>query len=181
VIATARAEATRIWARGDVGLRWVRAPQLPFTSPRSDWLLVQCSTGPLRQPSTEESRLAAVAAIRFLDGQPMNVITLSLHSASRLLDQDSREGRLANDQFPAMRQLRLGRMLGRALAHEIGHFLSESRLHTARGLMRETHSIAAFTGVSLEPFRIDFEFRQLVTARRTSADLPDPSGESSRQ
>lgn len=158
VTATLRSEATRIWARGNVGLRWVSASRLPFAMPKSDWLLVQCSAGPLRITPPEHERLKPVAAIRFVNEQPMNVITVSPQTASVLLDQDAREGRLMNHAFPSLRQLRLGRMLGRALAHEIGHFLSQSGTHTDRGLMKPTHSVAAFTGVSQHSFDITAEF-----------------------
>jgi hypothetical protein len=111
----------------------------------------------------------------------MNVITLSPQNANVLLDQDGREARLQNHQFPAMRGLRLGRMLGRALAHEIGHFLSESGAHTEYGLMRPTHSVAAFTGVSLDPFSISAELRKVLSARRTSHDLSDSPSEFQQQ
>jgi hypothetical protein len=176
VIATARAEATRIWSPSDVRLRWVAASQLPFASPKSGWLLVQCSTGPLRSVASDKG-LKAVATIRFLDAQPMNVITLSPQNASALLDHDARDGSLLNRQFPALRHLRLGRMLGRALAHEIGHFLSRSEAHAERGLMKPTHSVAAFTGTSLQSFGISVEFRRVLHARRISADLPNSSSE----
>lgn len=181
VIATARAEATSIWARGDVALRWVSASNLPFMAPKSDWLLVQCSAGPLRNVPAEYERLQPIAAIRFVNAQPMNVITINPQTAGVLLDQDARDGRLTNNQFPALRQLRLGRMLGRALAHEIGHFLGQSGAHTESGLMRPTHTVAAFTGVSLHPFGITAEFWKVSSAQRTSADLPDARREYSHQ
>jgi hypothetical protein len=40
----------------------------------------------------------------------------------------------------------LGRVLGRALAHEIGHYLLRSREHSALGLMRAQHPIADLLG-----------------------------------
>jgi hypothetical protein len=175
-ISITRAEATRIWARSDVRLRWVAASALPFASPKSGWLLVQCSTGPLTRVPSNESHLKAVATIRFVGAQPMNVITLSPHDAMALLDEDARRGWLANHELAALRHLRLGRMLGRALAHEIGHFLSQSEAHTERGLMKRTHSVAAFTGRSLDAFNISVEFRRALQARRTSADLPNSPG-----
>ncbi len=181
IVATARGEATRIWAGGEVALRWVPPSELPFETPKSEWLLVRCSTGPLTNIVEADARLRPIAAIRFVDARPMNVITLSPHTAGILLDQDAREGRLMNHQFPAMRQLRLGRMLGRALAHEIGHFLSQSGGHTERGLMKPTHSVAAFTGVSLHPFGISAEFWSGLAAQRTPADLPDSSREYAQQ
>jgi hypothetical protein len=177
VIAIARAEATRIWSRSAVRLRWVAASELPFASPKSGWLLVQCSTGPLRGVASNEGHLKAVATIRFVGAQPLNVITLSPQNAMALLDQDARRGWLSNHELPAARHLRLGRMLGRALAHEIGHFLSQSEAHTERGLMKRTHSVAAFTGTSLHAFNVSVEFRRALQARRTSADLPSSPGD----
>src|SRR5262249_57346217 len=44
----------------------------------------------------------------------------------------------------AMAEILLGRALGRALAHEIGHFLLDTREHSTHGLMR-----AEFTPLDL--------------------------------
>jgi hypothetical protein len=40
---------------------------------------------------------------------------------------------------PAVREQMTGRLIGRALAHEIGHVLLRSRDHSRDGLMRATH------------------------------------------
>ncbi len=72
-----------------------------------------------------------------------------------------------------MRALRLGRMLGRAIAHEVGHYVNRSGVHTRRGLMRATHSVAALTGTSLAPFSMDAEYVRLLQARRGGEAAPD--------
>ena len=52
----------------------------------------------------------------------------------------------------AFRDLVLGRALGRALAHEIGHFLLRSRVHSAAGLMRAIQPVSDLVA----PDRHDF-------------------------
>lgn len=64
-----------------------------------------------------------------------------------------------------LRQVVLGRVLGRALAHEIGHFLLRSRGHSQIGLMRANQSIADLAAP--ERFRFNLspdEVARLVTA-----------------
>jgi hypothetical protein len=70
------------------------------------------------------------------------------------------------DRMPiAERELLLGRAMGRALAHEIGHYLLASKLHTARGLMQATHSASAFFGYPRSGFAVDAAQRQAVVDR----------------
>jgi len=73
--------------------------------------------------------------IRFLTPQePEPIIHLSRAAALRLLASTSTLQRLPQER----RELLLGRMLGRALAHEVGHYLLQSDMHTPSGLMRQT-------------------------------------------
>jgi hypothetical protein len=73
--------------------------------------------------------------IRFLTPRdPEPIIHLSRAAALRLLASTSRLQRLPQQR----RELLLGRMLGRALAHQIGHYLLRSNMHTPSGLMRPT-------------------------------------------
>jgi hypothetical protein len=61
--------------------------------------------------------------------------------------------------------LSLGRMLGRALAHELGHFLLRSRFHTSAGLMRANRPVREFVALSRRGFEIDPAQRTAVVAR----------------
>jgi hypothetical protein len=65
----------------------------------------------------------------------------------------------------------LGRAMGRALAHEIGHYLLASKLHTARGLMQASHTASEFFGADRRSFAIDAAQRQAVAARLRQAPL----------
>jgi hypothetical protein len=114
-----------------------------------------------------------IAAIRFIDARPMNTITLSLTNAQALLRRDETVTSGQVRGLTAVRTLRLGRMLGRAIAHEVGHFLNQSETHTRRGLMRATHSVAALTGTSLGPFSMDPEHVRLLQARRVGESAPE--------
>ena len=82
--------------------------------------------------------------IGFIDGRPDSTIYLSYASAEKLL-LDSRPvvGVLMN-MTRAERELLMGRALGRALAHELGHYLLATKEHTAKGLLKAVRSASEF-------------------------------------
>ena len=65
------------------------------------------------------------------------------------------------------RETRLARAMGRALAHEIGHYLLESKEHTLTGLMRANVSANEFFGPGNRQFKLDNGQRSSITARLT--------------
>jgi hypothetical protein len=148
----AQAEAARVWSPADVILKWVKPSELPYASAPTDWLVVRCATADAVTESNEP--IVPIAAIRFVSGLPTNTIVVDINNANTLLLREARDPRDPRARFAAYRQVSLGRMLGRAIAHEIGHFLSQSGGHTRTGLMRATHTVAALTGASLKPFRV---------------------------
>jgi len=77
---------------------------------------------------------AVLGSIRFLDGVPEPAIVLYPHVVAALLS--ATPGHPIVNSEGALRDLILGRALGRALAHEIGHFLLRSQRHSTVGLMR---------------------------------------------
>jgi hypothetical protein len=60
---------------------------------------------------------------------------------------------------------RLGIVLGRAVAHEIGHYLLESGTHTGRGLMRATFQPREFTDLRSGGFELDETSQRRIRAR----------------
>ena len=48
----------------------------------------------------------------------------------------------------------MGRMLGRAVAHELGHYLFRSREHADAGLMRAMLRTDELVGLTDRPFRV---------------------------
>jgi hypothetical protein len=160
ILQTARTETVRIWARARVNVRWLAGSDLPYTSP-SNWLVVQCVAHD--EGLVPQARVVPIAGIRFVDLRPTNTIVVSIQNAERLLDRDVLESRLLGERFRALRDRRLGRMLGRAIAHEIGHFLSASVAHASTGLMRATHPVSDLIGESLRPFAIGASEIQVQT------------------
>lgn len=74
---------------------------------------------------------ASLGWIAFVDGRPANVITVSTGAAAALLQASRWDG------VPrTIQRMFLVRALGRAIAHELGHYLLASRDHAAQGLMR---------------------------------------------
>ena len=59
----------------------------------------------------------------------------------------------------------LGRAMGRALAHELGHFLLATKTHSANGLMRARRTSAEFFSAERARFAVDAEQRALILSR----------------
>ena len=65
----------------------------------------------------------------------------------------------------AERETKLARVMGRALAHELGHYLLASKAHTPGGLMQAVHTASDFFGYQRNGFTIDAAQRQTVAER----------------
>ena len=65
----------------------------------------------------------------------------------------------------AEREMKLARAMGRALAHELGHYLLASKAHTPGGLMQAVHTASNFFGYQRNGFAIDAAQRQTVADR----------------
>jgi hypothetical protein len=87
-------------------------------------------------------------------GSPGAVAIVSIQRAEGLVMAWRRPALVA----PSYHQDQVGLVLGRVVAHEIGHYLLNSREHAPTGLMRET-----------------FEIGQLVNRRSGTFDLDAPT------
>jgi hypothetical protein len=103
-----------------------------------------------------------LGAITFApDGTPAPTITVFV---ADLIELVSRAHVLGADEGRWPRKLHdliVGRVLGRVLAHEIGHFLLRTRQHTAVGLMRSLQPASDL----IEPSRRTFTLSQAEMAR----------------
>jgi hypothetical protein len=96
---------------------------------------------------------------------PAQEIYLSRANAMALM-ADSRGVVGLIDQMPiAQRDMLLARALGRALAHELGHYLFVSKAHTARGLMKAIVTAAELFQPDNRGFYIEAAQRSSVAAR----------------
>lgn len=134
VLARVRAEVDAIWKRYQVDVVW--APLQESDQQILPDLWVQFVDA--RSPSAVREGLVAVAWLTFYNGVPTNRIQVSKTAAAALLATTWwAAGRRALIDGPdRVRSDAFGRMVGRALAHEIGHYLLASPQHADRGLMR---------------------------------------------
>ena len=63
------------------------------------------------------------------------------------------------------RETYLARAMGRALAHELGHYLLASKIHTKRGLMQAQRSAPELFSPHRDRFEIDSTQKQFVALR----------------
>jgi hypothetical protein len=160
LVDAALAEAQAVWRAAGVRLIWNRLPAvLPST--------LNVVIGGGLSPIADEARPLGWIA---LDGEtkPTPKIYVSHGNAVQLLASSGPYMGPLEKMPTVQRQLYLSRAMGRALAHEIGHYLLASKQHTRAGLMSAIHSSTEFFGPSRGYFKIDSEQRQLIAARFTS-------------
>jgi hypothetical protein len=127
--AEAMREATKIWAAYGVDIK-----KLSQNDPGRD--------GALRLPvvlvtSADVGGLVdRLGSIEFVGDMPRPSIALYPNAIDALLSNQERLNGGSPELAIGFRDFTLGRVLGRALAHEIGHYLLRSRQHSATGLMR---------------------------------------------
>ncbi|HEV8345843.1 MAG TPA: hypothetical protein VGQ16_04690 [Vicinamibacterales bacterium] len=99
------------------------------------------------------------------DGAPEHAIYVSYANASLLMDQ-TRGTTGPADKIPrAERETLLSRAMGRALAHELGHYLLASKAHSVKGLMRAKRTAAEFFSIDKSRFDLDAGQRAAIAAR----------------
>jgi len=94
-----------------------------------------------------------LGAVRFRAGAPEPTILLFTTAVDRLVDEVPAMHH-GTECPPAVRDQMTGRMIGRALAHEIGHVLLRSRGHSPDGLMRAMHRSSDFVAVERQGFAL---------------------------
>jgi len=79
----------------------------------------------------------ALGQIRFgPDGEPENAVTVFITDIEQFIAGAPIFGAFLSMRAPALRNQLFGRVLGRVLAHEIGHYVLRTPRHDADGLMR---------------------------------------------
>ena len=99
------------------------------------------------------------------DHTPVPEIYISYENACRLLEAARGMIGVVSAMTRVERELLIARTMGRALAHEMGHYLLASKVHTPRGLMRANHSAYEFFATEQSGFRIDPAQRLTIAAR----------------
>jgi hypothetical protein len=161
--ALATAEAARVWAPYGVVVQ--PAPKAPCGWTPDNVTALTVVPKP-SVPGTWSSRNQAFGSIRFdAAGAPSNDLFLYVDDVQRFVDSMEMFGLSAARWPPNLRDVVVGRALGRALAHEIGHYVLRSTRHSAAGLMRPVHSMAAFA----DPDGADFTLAKDDAMRLSAA------------
>jgi hypothetical protein len=108
--------------------------------------------------------------VEFLgDASPLPVIHVSLPTAHALIDRASLYGTHGSLLPRHLRDRLLVRVLGRAAAHELGHYLLASRGHAPTGLMRARFTPQEWFGDQNSAFRLRSDERAMLAARMRDA------------
>lgn len=142
------AEADRIWRREGVELRW---PAL--TTPAESAPLRVMVYERREAVATGTDTRWAVAELVPQSGRRALAVA-SIAGAERVL-LEARKRRVLLIERPEPAEYRLGVVLGRAVAHEIGHFLLATATHADHGLMRAAIDVNEFADPGSRAFVLD--------------------------
>ena len=160
-------EAERIWRSEGVEIEW-KVPGLAAES--SDAPLRVMVVSRQQQAVREESQWPVAELLP--EATPRALAIASIPSAQRVVDEAARAMTPADRETPP--DYRLGLVLGRAVAHEIGHFLLATGTHAERGLMRARIDSREFAAMKGEAFRLDRDASRWLRQRLTSPSLAIP-------
>lgn len=138
------AEAAGIWATAGVRIDW-EGPGVVPDERRSIRVLV---VSPMRSATATEHSWPVAELLRDDTGHPLAVA--SIDAARRVVDVAGHGGEPA-----ALVTRRLGTVLGRAIAHEIGHDLLATAAHARHGLMRTRISAEDLVDLRTGGFGLD--------------------------
>lgn len=140
-------EAERIWRREGVALRWPRVRGDAPTAPLR--ILVISRREAVTSGTAGEWRVGELVPHA---GQRALAIA-SIAGAERVVVEASNRMQLVDK--PEFAQYRLGVVLGRAVAHEIGHYLLGTPTHAEQGLMRSAIDAREFADPGADTFALD--------------------------
>jgi len=160
--ASAMEEVTHIWAEYGVDIQAVN----PGEPRRDDAVRLSVVLANLPNTPTAPGMLGSIP---FLDDTPEPVIILYPRAITTLVS-GVKVSALPDHDWPfLLRDLIEGRVLGRALAHEVGHYLLRSRQHSPLGLMRARQSTFDLVSLDRRHFTLStVELRRLFSVITSS-------------
>jgi hypothetical protein len=139
------AETESIWTPGHVRIKWLRE------STEADEGITLRVLVVARPVARSEYAPWTVAELQRPQGSAAVAIASTI-GARRIVDESRWQPLL---ERPAVYDQRLGVVLGRAVAHEIGHYLLQTNTHARRGLMRARIDAREFADLRSGSFRLD--------------------------
>jgi hypothetical protein len=156
-------EASAIWRPTGVTFKWQKAAPVQAEAnpprPTRPRVLIDDKRG------TPRGAASPIGWVNFVDDEPDGDIHISHSNAERFVLTVGGIGGSARRMTPAERFLLVGRTLGRALAHEIGHYLLKSREHTTNGLMKGRRTVQEFIDKERRGFEVDTAQRAAIVRR----------------
>jgi hypothetical protein len=163
-------ETESIWREGHLKLRWLSGSAGPESGPSLRVLVT-----PRAVASATDGHQWPVGELLRFEGSTA-IAVASINGAQRIVE-DGQAFRLI--ELPAVREYRLGVVLGRAVAHEIGHYVLDTNTHAPYGLMRASIDAREFADLRTATFRLDRQAMAHLAARasRGLEPLDIPSAE----
>jgi hypothetical protein len=96
----------------------------------------------------------ALGSIVFVDGEPRPAIVMYPKAIDAVVSSATVMGLNDRQLTTGLRDFIVGRVFGRALAHEIGHYLLRSRTHSREGLMRALQFTSDLVGQDRQVFAL---------------------------
>jgi hypothetical protein len=160
-------EADAVWRPSGVTFMWRRmsaaaAERLDRTGPDAVCAL-RIVVGDGR--GTAAKGATPLGWIVFDDGSPEQQIYLSYQNARDFMSASAGVVGALSRMTVLEHDVYLARLMGRALAHELGHYLLSSKVHTATGLMRAQHTAFSLFDYDRHSFGLDGTQRRQVAAR----------------
>ena len=147
------AESNAIWIQHAVGIRWTEQ-----SGGRCDRLIaVKGDQEALAGESTSESVLGWVP---FVEGRARHVVFLRVARARMMVNALS-----PGSRPEGLTEFLLAKLLGRSLAHELGHVLLDSRGHEESGLMRARYRASEVLNIPTPAYTLNAVERARLSAR----------------
>lgn len=130
-LVTMRSETSRIWLRQGIALTWTQPP------PSGCVTVVSLVFDTDRFSKAAGKRRDEALAVTVFAGRSQTIY-ISTVRAFQMLGQLREVSQLSNE---GERDLRGGTLIGRVVAHELGHVLLATTSHSSKGLMREVFGL----------------------------------------
>ncbi|MGE5242602.1 MAG: hypothetical protein ACM3SQ_00055 [Betaproteobacteria bacterium] len=154
-------EAAAIWRDAGITFDWHLMPMVAYPDPHARPLLVIVDDEVGRP---RDGGLPIGWVVFDGDHDPEPQLHVSRRNARRLLQLMRQDP--GGERMPRLEEeVLLGRAMGRALAHELGHYLFASKRHTPRGLMASQRSAAEMFGSTHGGYWIQDDQRLAAAAR----------------
>jgi hypothetical protein len=174
-VARMLAETDDVWRPNGLTFVWQRAPAeaAPYGRAgeagryRPSTLRVQIDTERGQRAAEGQTTLCWIGFDR--PDEPDQEIHVSYANAESLLEASQLVVGHVGTMPALQRELYVARAMGRALAHELGHYLLASKAHTPRGLMQTNRSAAELFGRQRVRFDLDAIQKQEAMSRLTQS------------